>query len=442
MVESTLHTAFIATQDTSVALELALADGLRSHGQRVSFLCPSTPGAAHLLRRAGEGGRGRARRWNGGEPIPRALLERAMRFARLRAFVDPDVTPAWLDVRLELLALRSRALRAALEDGEVDRVALWSGWHPEARAAHLWAGELGIPCLHLENGLLPGRLQADFEGVNAGASFAGQGPGKWPAPRPGVERWCRGAYRRDGLGGGIPVTPAEVGRLASLVHRSLARPPRLARVRRLLASGGSPAPTGRVEPPDGPYVLLALQVPDDTQILLWSERTLWDPAALVAPVRHAVRRVCGEGVRLAVKPHPLDRSWRRVAEAAARTPGCLLARGGVGAWIEGARAVVVLNSSVGLEAVVRDRPVVTLAQSAYEVPGVVQRARGLGGLMSALDRALHTPRSGEATAALLGLLALHAGIPGGREWLAPETVPALAALLAAGRHPWMEASVD
>ena len=372
-----------------------------------------------------------------GRPLPGDLLDEAMRFARLRAAIDPELTPGWLAARAALLSWRSRSLRAVLDRGDVDRLVLWNGWHPEARAAHLWAERRGIPCLHLENGLLPGRMQADFAGVNAAASFASLPLDRWPPAPDGV----REVAISSGHPGPAwhPVEEVRPGPAAAWVHRVTSRPLGFGRLRRGLA-GSAPPPPHALGSPDGrPYALLALQVPDDTQVLLWSARELWDASSLVAPVRRAVRAAFGPDLRLAVKPHPLDPSWRSVATAVDRTPDCLLAGGDVGPWLDAAAAVVVLNSSVGLEAVLRGRPVVTLADSMYDVDGVVTRARGLGDLAAALGRAVTGERCERNTHALIGMLAVHAGMPGERTRLAPDSVDALASLLTAGTHPWSEA---
>lgn len=424
MDSTRLRVAFVASQDSSVALERALAQGLRARGVSVRFLLPASPGAADALQRQGE------LRWRSpalGPRPSRSLIDAAMVFPRARAAVDPDLTPPWLAVRERLLALRARSFLAELDREPVDRLVVWNGWHPEGRLAHLWSEERGVPCLHLENGLIPGRLQADFDGVNAASSFLSVPPDRWPAPvdpSPPVDP------EGDAP---IPVESLAAAGARQLVHRLIGRPLRPARLWR---RPPEPAPPGRTTPPDRPFVLLALQLPDDTQLLLWSPPALRDPPSLVAPVRAAVSGALGEEVALAVKPHPLDRGAARIAAAVRRTPGCLLADGDVGPWLAASRAVVVLNSTVGMEAVVRERPVVAMAPSAYGIEGIVHRSRGLQGLAAGIRSAVEQPADAGLRARFLGLLSGPAGIPGERSRLFAASLPALHGLLAAGRHPW------
>jgi len=108
------------------------------------------------------------------------------------------------------------------------------------------------------------------------------------------------------------------------------------------------------------YVLVAMQtVNDSVQEHAWI-RTL-EMAEMV------VRRFAGTGTTVVVKRHPLCRDPRvsRRLKAWEREPGVVVSDASIHQLIPGARAVFTVNSGVGLEALLYEKPVYVSGRSDY-----------------------------------------------------------------------------
>lgn len=127
------------------------------------------------------------------------------------------------------------------------------------------------------------------------------------------------------------------------------------------------------------YVLLALQLQSDYQIRASS------------PYGH-LREMLGEvvasfaahapgGMRLVVKQHPLDNGWERWGRVLARLAAqagvadrvVCIDGGNLAALIDGSAGVVTVNSTVGLHAIHRGRPVKVLGNAVYDIPGLTHQ---------------------------------------------------------------------
>lgn len=111
------------------------------------------------------------------------------------------------------------------------------------------------------------------------------------------------------------------------------------------------------------YVLLCLQIPDDTVVLRASP--LHDMQALVDLAEARLH-----GARLVVRPHPLDPREYRTRRAALHRDGT------AGDWIRRARAVIACNSTTLLEAVAWDTPAVALGRGIFSGKGVCEEHDG------------------------------------------------------------------
>jgi capsular polysaccharide export protein len=125
-----------------------------------------------------------------------------------------------------------------------------------------------------------------------------------------------------------------------------------------------------------PYWLLPLQLEGDYQLRAHSPYRSMKEA--IAEVIASFARHAPSDERLAVKGHPLDNGvigWGRVVAAEAARHGIAervfwLPEAVYGRLLEAAQGVVTVNSTAGLHAVGAGKPVKTLGNAVYDVPGL------------------------------------------------------------------------
>src|SRR5690606_17680660 len=119
------------------------------------------------------------------------------------------------------------------------------------------------------------------------------------------------------------------------------------------------------------YVFLPLQVEDDTQILLNSSFSGMDE--LMRVVYPAV--ISMNNYKLVVKEHPHDWGRHNQSTLRERYPKAIwLQKYPTEQVITGADIVVTVNSSVGVEALLLNKKVITLGKCFYDVDGVAWKA--------------------------------------------------------------------
>jgi len=240
-----------------------------------------------------------------------------------------------------------------------DLLVVWGGFQLPIAAAIGAARQAGIRLLFCENGYLPRTIVMDSQGINAGNSLMGR-----PAD------FYRATAVPDALRKGLLGTP--------LIARPL--------------KGGATASEAITLPEQ--FVFLPLQVHDDSQILLYSPQFPDIPSVVrfcVAGVE-AANRQRGTQLKLVVKEHPSDhgridysRAFREFREAvftkSANTQDL----------IEKCAAVITVNSTVGIEAMLQLKPVVTLGEAFYAVPGLARACSAKDDLGAVLRDAIETP---------------------------------------------------
>lgn len=225
------------------------------------------------------------------------------------------------------------------------RVAVaWNGMTGTRRAFLAGARDAGAVKLHVELAPLPGRITLDPAGVNFDNSVPRQPQffHDWLAARPALDP---AGWRALGTG-------------------MTARPSRRADVGQA---------TGAL--PDSPFLFCPLQVPDDSQVLLYSGWCRGLDGFLAALAQGAA--ALPEGWHIRLKEHPSAKVSLK------DRLGPMLAGGRVVldndtdsfAQVAASRGVITLNSSMGLQAFFFNKPVVTLGQAFFSVPGLVDHAK-------------------------------------------------------------------
>lgn len=306
--------------------------------------------------------------------------------------------------RLDAPRRRYAEIEAFLDEQAVDALLVWNGSNKLLSLAIHAARQRGIPVIHVEHGYFPGSLQIDLEGVNQASSLTRLvrgGLARRP-PHPLLDEQLDAiiaAVRGDApsriVRTAIParfLQSWQARRLNALFYRL--RPYGL----------GQPLLPGYQDPPlPDDFVFYPLQVRKDSQLLLHSPIFGNDHAAAIAALSTTLAAM-NPPRRLVVKFHPQETRLAQIGNDAlirqfpdvtfvCRIPATEL--------IRKSRYVVTVNSSVGFEALLLDKPLVTLGDSFYAVPWlaeVVNRRDQLGAALRAADR---LPDRSEARRALL-----------------------------------------
>lgn len=301
------------------------------------------------------------------------------------------------DAPQDLLAGRAERIAEVwegyLRTADPGLIVIWGGSLPVHRIIALTAGRQGREVLCLENGYFPATLQVGFGGANIdnpwlrrlgddefwdalGRKLRPVAPGG-PADRCGP--WLKAAQFVLALGykrAAYQRTHPEVY-ISNTLLQGVA-----SQLRPLWDRWVHGGPGGAPVLPD-PYYFLPLQVHDDSQILLHSPwvRTM---EQMVEVVHSAVGKAA-PAARLVVKEHPVDAGRRAYARLRRRYPDVVwLRRGSVPDLVRRCRAVVTVNSTVGIEALKLGKPVITLGEAFYGLPGIVHSVRDEADLVRVL----------------------------------------------------------
>lgn len=237
------------------------------------------------------------------------------------------------------------------------RVALaWNGMTGTRRAFLAGAQDAGAVKLHMELAPLPGRITLDPAGVNFDNSVPRhpQFFRDWLAARPGLDR---AAWRE--LGAGMTARPsrrADVGQGAGAL-------------------------------PDSPFLFCPLQVPDDSQVLLYAGWCGGLDGFLAALAQGAA--ALPEGWHIRLKEHPSAKVSLKERLAPMLAGGRVVLDNDTDSFaqVAASRGVITLNSSMGLQAFFFDKPVVTLGQAFFAIPGLVDAAPDQAGFDALMARA-------------------------------------------------------
>jgi capsular polysaccharide export protein len=234
--------------------------------------------------------------------------------------------------------------REKLRRDSVESVVVWNGLKKHGAILVDAARQLGIPCVFMENGLLPSTTVCDPQGINALNSV----------PRDPA------FYRQ--------LAPAPAPRKALLQARKEQAPKQ--------ASGGRPLPSR--------YIFIPFQVDSDTQILLFS------------PWISDMRQLFNETLKLSLKfpqyqlvfkEHPSStRSYRDLHDLLPSDQGMFANEYPTQTLIENAEAVITINSTVGIEALLYGKKVISLGEAFYALADLCLTAGNAEDLEAAISK--------------------------------------------------------
>lgn len=220
----------------------------------------------------------------------------------------------------------------------INGVVLWNGQNLPLAAAAVAARRLGLKTFYLENGPLPLTTMVDTKGINYENSL----------PRDAD------FYRKVMI---------DNQRLNQLIDTPLV--PRRPKRKETMSE--------TVQLPERFY-FLPFQTYSDTQILLFSP-WISNMSRLVRLVSEALTESTGEDIVLVAKEHPsCGKRYDTLQKEMARK-GVIFANGiATSELIKKSLGVITINSSVGIEALMMDRPVLTLGQAFYNIQDLVLHA--------------------------------------------------------------------
>nr|VFJ94294.1 MAG: Methyltransferase domain-containing protein [Candidatus Kentron sp. H]VFJ94838.1 MAG: Methyltransferase domain-containing protein [Candidatus Kentron sp. H]VFK01303.1 MAG: Methyltransferase domain-containing protein [Candidatus Kentron sp. H] len=226
-----------------------------------------------------------------------------------------------------------------------DLIILWNGLRLNEQCVSQAAKKLNIPVLYMENGLLPNTTTLDPRGVN----YLNSVPREKSFFESIQEQEDRAEFPEL-----VPRAPLE-GKKAG----------------------------NEIELPSQ-YIFVPFQVEDDSQIVLFSP-LVKKMDELVDITVECVEP--NQSLALVFKEHPTSPiDYTQLRERYRGNDYVIFANGNsTQSLIDGARAVITINSTVGLEAALLGKPVITLGQAFYSIPGIAHHVENKSELKNILD---------------------------------------------------------
>lgn len=254
----------------------------------------------------------------------------------------------WLPVSAFRSSLQLyKACYAAIKENSPDAVCVWGGKHRSSILA-LAARSQQLAIIHLEHGVLPFTTAVDLQGINADnslprdAAFYRALPAA-PVPDTNPSLEVRKAY---------PDKPGEDAGLATLPER---------------------------------YIFVPFQVDSDTQILLQSP-WIRDMRQFFRLLVRVFNQLDDPQLHLIFKEHPTsESSYPGLHRDAGKEERIHFVNNRLTQeLIEHAESVVTINSGVGIESLLFNRPVIVTGRAFYNIPGLVMKADSETELLDAL----------------------------------------------------------
>jgi len=257
-------------------------------------------------------------------------------------FGNPFISSLYRRIKMGEAALLYQALTDELTAAPPEVTIIYNGSvSPEAVLDQIAVAQ-DLPRVYVEAGFFPRTLQIDPLGLN-GANTVPRDPSFYSSAQ------------QDFAAGGLPDA--------------------------LNTRATKPKPGQAIELQPG-YVFVAFQVPSDMQI---TRHSPWIPdmEAFLDAILQAAERIPDDV--FVIKEHP---SFKRSVQGLRPAhPRVIFANHNVTSeLIDESRAVITINSTVGIEALLLDKPVITLGRACYNIEGLVLHADGPDALTDAIDR--------------------------------------------------------
>ena len=239
------------------------------------------------------------------------------------------------------------AYSGVIREKSPDAVCVWGAKYRAALLA-LAARTQQVPVVYLENGALPCTTAVDLQGINACNSL--------PRDAAFYRALAAPATRETGV-------PLEVRKAVPGKHGQDA--------------GLATLPAR--------YIFAPFQDDSDTQILLQSP-WIKDMRQFFSLLVRVYKQLNDPQLHLIFKEHPSATSeYPDLHRKAGREPRIHIVNNYLTQeLIEHAESVVTINSSVGIESLLFDRPVIVTGRAFYNIPGLVTKADSEAGLLQAL----------------------------------------------------------
>lgn len=216
-------------------------------------------------------------------------------------------------------------------------VCVWNGHRLRERAAVAAAEHLGIPVLYFENGYLPNTTSIDPQGVNDACTL----------PR-------------------NPEFYLEFSRANHINHNQVIDALDVRQPLETKIPQAAPDLHGDIS---GDYIFVPFQVDLDSQLLVNSPRIKTMRAFYAELESVAVNH---RQWLFVVKEHPSCKLHYQ--DLHQRQPNIVFTNNNTEQLIKNARAILTINSSVGMESLIFHKPVITLGKAFYNIPGMVLQA--------------------------------------------------------------------
>jgi len=325
-----------------------------------------------------------------GRPLPSARLGELLNKAEQELFNARDghwmvrLRPLllWLR-RIQIRKMHAR-LSALLDDLDPGVIVVWNGRKFQDHVLHA-VNERGIPVVYFENGVLPASTTVDTSGINADSSiprtvsFYSSRPEEHFTLHAASDRQARKRLVKKEF---QAIFPKDVAR--------------------------------------GMNILLPFQKERDTQIL---DHSPWirSMPQLYSVASQAIRTAGLGEYHLWLREHPsAATNYPSICSQVAKASDCSFANGArLADWLAKMDLVITINSSVGMEALLMGKKVITLGLAFYNIPGLVEYADSPEALTQAIQRVMTNPVDERLRQSFLSFLVNHYVVSG--DWRKPDS---------------------